>query len=99
MAAVCDGASQGVERKLRQTIRASTCGMLKKDKLIKSIHKGLVIIAVECEKMLSQSLSTTDPLRNRVMEALEHQVRLTEESVNGEIEKFVVQNSGKNAVR
>lgn len=78
----------------RQNVSPSE--MLMKDSLIKNIHKGLVLVAVECEKILSQSLRTTDPLRNRVMEALKHQVRLTEETVKSEIEEFVAQTSENN---
>ncbi|VDP62983.1 unnamed protein product [Heligmosomoides polygyrus] len=61
------------------------------EEVLKQMNKSMTMIVVECEKVVSQTLRTTDPTRNRIREVLDRQVKVAKETIKNVLEQAAVQ--------
>ena len=58
-------------------------------KKLQLAHKFISNIAIECEKVLSAHMRTSDPVRTQVGEVVQQQVRLADEGVRALMEQMI----------
>ncbi|RCN50282.1 zinc knuckle [Ancylostoma caninum] len=56
--------------------------------VVKVTNKSITAMVVECDKVLSRSFRTTDPIRNEVMESVERQAKVAKETTKISLEQF-----------
>ncbi|KIH58684.1 zinc knuckle, partial [Ancylostoma duodenale] len=55
----------------------------------KVANKSITTVVAECDKALSRSFRTTDPIRNEVMESVERQAKVAKETTKISLEQFI----------
>ncbi|KAL6726510.1 hypothetical protein Aduo_008477 [Ancylostoma duodenale] len=63
--------------------------MNKCKEIVKVANKSITTVVAECDKALSRSFRTTDPIRNEVMESVERQAKVAKETTKISLEQFI----------
>ncbi|VDL66959.1 unnamed protein product [Nippostrongylus brasiliensis] len=79
--------------------RVSTSAVLKKCEQWRDISKNLAYITIECERVLSESFRTTDPIRNKIGEALDRQITIARETMAKIVEQLVTETKPKESMQ
>ncbi|VDL71793.1 unnamed protein product [Nippostrongylus brasiliensis] len=69
------------------------------EEVLKQLNKSMTMIVVECEKVISQSFRTTDPVRNKIREMVERQVKVAKETIKTTLEQTVAHQKIRTATK